>query len=199
MRCPRPQAYFQFPWRRQPPPTKAALRAALARFDNRPTSGGGFKRRGPKPPPLSLQGDRILKERGKFEIPLSLSGVLWLLSFDMKRQLTPQIFDLAGGSYAQLSSLRPQAQHLLAAGAAPPAQAQKRDGLRRLFLYLISCPCGSATPAPAPARISASCSPPPACRSGYPARSTSRTRTWPPRTPPPCTPAAGNRSSGADR
>ena len=86
----RPQAYFQFLWRRQPPPTKAALRAALARFDNRPTSGGGFKRRGPKPPPLSLQGDRILKERGKFEIPLSLSGVLWLLSFDMKRkQLAP--------------------------------------------------------------------------------------------------------------
>ena len=61
-----------------------------ARFDNRPTSGGGFKRRGPKPPPLSLQGVRILKERGKFEIPLSLSGVLWLLSFDMKRkQLAP--------------------------------------------------------------------------------------------------------------
>ena len=78
------------PWRRQPPPTKAALGAALARFDNRPTSGGGFKRRGPKPPPLSLQGVRILKERGKFEIPLSLSGVLWLLSFDMKRkQLAP--------------------------------------------------------------------------------------------------------------
>ena len=76
---------------------------------------------------------------------------------------------------------------------------KKRDGLRRLFLYLISCPCGSATPAPAPARISASCSPPPACRSGCPARSTSRTRTWPRRTPPPCTPAAGSRSSGADR
>ena len=56
---------------------------------------------------------------------------------------------------------------------------KKRDGLRRLFLYLISCPCGSATPAPAPARISASCSPPPACRSGCPARSTSRTQTWP--------------------
>ena len=64
-------------------------------------------------------------------------------------------------------------------GQRPPPQAQKRDGLRRLFLYLISCPCGSATPAPAPARISASCSPPPACRSGCPARSTSRTRTWP--------------------
>ena len=61
----------------------------------------------------------------------------------------------------------------------PRPQAQKRDGLRRLFLYLISCPCGSATPAPAPARISASCSPPPACRSGCPARSTSRTQTWP--------------------
>ena len=42
------------------------------------------------PPPLSFQGDRILKERGKFEIPLSLSGVLWLLSFDTKRkQLAP--------------------------------------------------------------------------------------------------------------
>lgn len=52
--------------------------------------GGGFKRRGPEPPPLSLQGDRILKERGKFEIPLSLSGVLWLLSIDMERkQLAP--------------------------------------------------------------------------------------------------------------
>ena len=39
---------------------------------------------------MSFQGDRILKERGKFEIPLSLSGVLWLLSFDMKRkQLAP--------------------------------------------------------------------------------------------------------------
>ena len=82
--------------------------------------GGGFKRRGPKPPPLSLQGDRILKERGKFEIPLSLSGVLWLLSIDMERQLTPQIFDLAGGSYAQLSSLRPQAQH-------PSCRRQKRS------------------------------------------------------------------------
>ena len=56
---------------------------------------------------------------------------------------------------------------------------KKRDGPRRLFLYLISCPCGSATPAPAPARISASCSPPPACRSECPARSTSRTQTWP--------------------
>ena len=82
--------------------------------------GGGFKRRGPEPPPLSLQGDRILKERGKFEIPLSLSGVLWLLSIDMERQLTPQIFDLAGGSYAQLSSLRPQAQH-------PSCRRQKRS------------------------------------------------------------------------
>ena len=39
---------------------------------------------------MSLQGDRILKERGKFEIPLSLSGVLWLLSIDMERkQLAP--------------------------------------------------------------------------------------------------------------
>ena len=64
-------------------------------------------------------------------------------------------------------------------GQRPPRKRKKRDGLRRLFLYLISCPCGSATPAPAPARISASCSPPPACRSGCPARSTSRTRTWP--------------------
>ena len=55
-----------------------------------PPPGGGFKRRGPEPPPLSLQGDRILKERGKFEIPLSLSGVLWLLSIDMERkQLAP--------------------------------------------------------------------------------------------------------------
>ena len=98
-----PQAYLQFPWRRQPPPTKAARRAALARFDNRPTSGGGFKRRGPKPPPLSFQGDRILKERGKFEIPLSLSGVLWLLSFDMERkQLAP-----AGAK----SSLLPRSGH----------------------------------------------------------------------------------------
>ena len=39
---------------------------------------------------MSLQGDRILKERGKFEIPLSLSGVLWLLSIGMERkQLAP--------------------------------------------------------------------------------------------------------------
>ena len=64
-------------------------------------------------------------------------------------------------------------------GQRPPRRRKKRDGPRRLFLYLISCPCGSATPAPAPARISASCSPPPACRSGCPARSTSRTQTWP--------------------
>ena len=64
-------------------------------------------------------------------------------------------------------------------GQRPPRKRKKRDGLRRLFLYLISCPCGSATPAPAPARISASCSPPPACRSVCPARSTSRRRTWP--------------------
>ena len=64
-------------------------------------------------------------------------------------------------------------------GQRPPRRRKKRDGLRRLFLYLISCPCGSATQAPAPARISASCSPPPACRSGCPARSTSRTQTWP--------------------
>ena len=32
---PRPQAASPIPRRRQPPPTKAALRAALARFDNR--------------------------------------------------------------------------------------------------------------------------------------------------------------------
>ena len=91
--------------------------------------GGGFKRRGPEPPPLSLQGDRILKERGKFEIPLSLSGVLWLLSFAMERQLTPQIFDLAGGSYAQLSSLRPQAQH-------PPAGGKKRSPRRKTIFTI---------------------------------------------------------------
>ena len=76
-----------------------------------------------------------------------------------------------------------QKKKVTRAGArnAPPRarRRKKRDGLRRLFLYLISCPCGSATPAPAPARISASCFPPPACRSGCPARSTSRTQTWP--------------------
>ena len=83
-----------------------------ARFDNRPTSRGGFKRRGPKPPPLSLQGVRILKERGKFEIPLSLSGVLWLLSFDTERkQLAP-------------------------AGATPSLpQAKKKHPLGRKHLY----------------------------------------------------------------
>ena len=155
---------------------------------------GGFKRRGPKPPPLSLQGVRILKERGKFEIPLSLSGVLWLLSFDMKRkQLAPAgatpAYPRAKGSLDRRSkwfSLVPfflQKKKGTRAGARnAPSRARrrkKRDGLRRLFLYLISCPCGSATPAPAPARISASCSPPPACRSGCPARSTSRTQTWP--------------------
>ena len=226
-----------------------------ARFDNRPTSGGGFKRRGPKPPPLSLQGDRILKERGKFEIPLSLSGVLWLLSFDMRRkQLAPAgatpAYPRAKGPLDRRSKRlsfphfflrrkkcgrrRPpprqgkidsppqrrnpprakgslnrrfewfslvtfflQKKKVTRAGARnapsrarrrntcsppgqrPPRKRKKRDGLRRLFLYLISCPCGSATPAPAPARISASCSPPPACRSGCPARSTSRTQTWP--------------------
>ena len=76
-----------------------------------------------------------------------------------------------------------QKKKVTRAGArnAPPRarKRKKRDGPRRLFLYLISCPCGSATPAPAPARISASCSPPPACHSGCPARSTSRRRTWP--------------------
>ena len=68
--------------KKEPPPGGSFLRLS--------SPGGGFKRRGPKPPPLSLQGDRILKERGKFEIPLSLSGVLWLLSFDTERkQLAP--------------------------------------------------------------------------------------------------------------
>ena len=64
------------------------------------------------PPPLSLQGDRILKERGKFEIPLSLSGVLWLLSIDMERkQLAP-------------------------AGATPSLpQAKKKPPLGRKHLY----------------------------------------------------------------
>ena len=33
---PRPQAAPPIPWRRQPPPAKAALGAALARFDDRP-------------------------------------------------------------------------------------------------------------------------------------------------------------------
>ena len=87
----RPQAYFQFPRRRQPPPTHCGAprrngRDLIIAQPQGVVSKGG----GPKPPPLSLQGDRILKERGKFEIPLSLSGVLWLLSFDMKRkQLAP--------------------------------------------------------------------------------------------------------------
>ena len=36
---------------------------------------------------MSLQGDRILKERGKFEIPLSLSGFLWYLSFNDERKV----------------------------------------------------------------------------------------------------------------
>ena len=47
------------------------------------------------------------------------------------------------------------------------------------FFLSLSCRCGDATPAPAPARTSASCSPPPACRSGCPGRSTSRRRRWP--------------------
>ena len=157
---------------------------------------------------MSFQGDRILKERGKFEIPLSLSGVLWLLSFDMKRkQLAPAgatpAYPRAKGSlnrrfeWFSLVTFFLQKKKVTRAGARnapsrahrrntcsqpgqrPPRRRKKRDGLRRLFLYLISCPCGSATPAPAPARISASCSPPPACRSGCPARSTSRTQTWP--------------------
>ena len=61
---------------------------------------------------MSLQGDRILKERGKFEIPLSLSGVLWLLSFDTERkQLAP-------------------------AGATPSLpQAKKKPPLGRKHLY----------------------------------------------------------------
>ena len=61
---------------------------------------------------MSLQGDRILKERGKFEIPLSLSGVLWLLSIDMERkQLAP-------------------------AGATPSLpQAKKKHPLGRKHLY----------------------------------------------------------------
>ena len=49
--------------------------------------GGGFKRRGPEPPPLSLQGDRILKERGKFEIPLSSVSYTHLDVY--KRQVLP--------------------------------------------------------------------------------------------------------------
>ena len=40
------------------------------------SSGGEFHKGGPRPPFWSFQGDRVLRERGKFEIPLSLSGVL---------------------------------------------------------------------------------------------------------------------------
>ena len=48
-----------------------------------------------------------------------------------------------------------------------------------VFCSRLSCPRGCATPAPAPARTSASCSPPPAHRSGYPVHSTSQMRRWP--------------------
>ena len=37
---------------------------------------GEFHKGGPEPPFWSFQGDRVLRERGKFEIPLSLSGSL---------------------------------------------------------------------------------------------------------------------------
>ena len=57
---------------------------------------------------------------------------------------------------------------------------EKRTAIRRFFFcVMLSCRCGFSTPAPAPVRTSASCSPPPACRSGCPARSTSRRRRWP--------------------
>ena len=35
-----------------------------------------LRRRGPEAPFWSFQGERVLRERGKFEIPLSLSGSL---------------------------------------------------------------------------------------------------------------------------
>ena len=37
---------------------------------------GEFHKGGPEAPFWSFQGDRVLRERGKFEIPLSLSGSL---------------------------------------------------------------------------------------------------------------------------
>ena len=37
---------------------------------------GEFHKGGPEAPFWSFQGERVLRERGKFEIPLSLSGSL---------------------------------------------------------------------------------------------------------------------------
>ena len=98
--------------------------------------GGGFKRRGPEPPPLSLQGDRILKERGKFEIPLSLSGFLWLLSFDTERkQLAP------AGATPSLPQAKKEAPRKksskLSLAVRPEIIKHKKDTPRRKAIFTI--------------------------------------------------------------
>ena len=193
MGCSTRRRYPPHTWRRQPPPTKAALGAALARFDNRPcvqhtspylhtTSAAAAQevqaiprtdndiRRTnsakPAPPNLHLPSPRQGSLNRRFEW---FSLVTFFLQ---KKKVTRAGARNAPSRARRRNTCSPPGQR-------PPRKRKKRDGLRRLFLYLISCPCGSATPAPAPARISASCFPPPACRSGCPARSTSRTQTWP--------------------
>ena len=85
---------------------------------------------------MSLQGDRILKERGKFEIPLSLSGVLWLLSIDMERkQLAP----------AGATTFLPQAkkkhqkanQAILSLAVRPEIIKRKKETPRRKAAFII--------------------------------------------------------------
>ena len=154
------------------------LAAAKARFDNRHSTSA--------PAPTLAPHQRQRRKRYK----RSLNRQCYPLHF-MRECIPPNLHDpqRAKGSlnrrfeWFSLVTFFLQKKKVTRAGARnSPSRARrrkKRDGLRRLFLYLISCPCGSATPAPAPARISVSCSPPPACRSGCPARSTSRTQTWP--------------------
>ena len=78
--------------------------------------------------------------------------------------------------------VRHRRQRGLRSGTVAGAAGVKKRETRCVSLFRclrLSCPRGCATPAPAPARTSASCSPPPAYRSAYPVRSTSRRRRWP--------------------
>ena len=176
---PRPQAASPYPRRRQPPPTHCGA----SRRNGRDLIIATRPAHQPLPSLLSAAAAQAVQA-----IPEPTTSPAEPIPRSQHRQICTCPPRAKGSlnrrfEWFSLVTFFLQKKKVTRAGARnSPSRARrrkKRDGLRRLFLYLISCPCGSATPAPAPARISASCSPPPACRSGCPARSTSRTQTWP--------------------
>ena len=88
---------------------------------------------------MSLQGDRILKERGKFEIPLSLSGVLWLLSIDMERK---QLAHAGATTFLKQAKKKHPAekQHLL---FLPRQREEYIYPPRQRGIFILSAPTGA--------------------------------------------------------